>query len=409
MIKLVKGVALLSILLFFLGFIASYVINVDFVEKYIDDDGRVGEHVKIRIDIFQSQMLYLSLVFGLIGLLMLIFSKKLAKILDQKKEIIFNIFFLILVLITFLIIGEIILRVFFSQQIYSEYGNGPGGLKFLNNVEYNSFGFRDVEHNIGKADQSFRILIIGDSLTFGYGVDDFENVYPRILQKNLDNAYGKNKFEVITLAKGGYSTIDELKVLKSVGINLSPDLIILSYFTNDAEGPDSRVGFEKMFFHHYLLPYEAGSLFYTHSFVYYFLESRTKNLIRSLNIGKSNEDYVSHLYSDSNPFFKDHKQYLVDFIASGKSRKIPVILMNIPTLTDFEEYPFYFVNDYIENTARLNNTQYLDLLPYLTEYDSNTLTVSFMDGHMNELGNNITANAIFSFLNENKIIGNTKK
>jgi|TARA_B100002003_G_scaffold248023_1_gene280838 lysophospholipase L1-like esterase len=409
MINLTKGAIILSILLFISGLTISSVFDVDFVEKYIDDDGRIGEHVKIRISIFQNQMLYLSLFFGLIGILMLIFSKDLIRILNKKKALLINIIFLSVLLIGFLIVGEVILRVFFSQQIYSEYGSGPGGLKFINNVEYNSLGFRDIEHNTEKDDDISRILIIGDSFTFGYSIDDLKNVYPRILQKKLDDNYGKNKFEVITLAQGGYSTIDAVKAIKNVGINLSPDLIILGYYANDAEGPDSRVGFEKMFFHHYLIPYEAGSWLYTHSFFYYFLESRTKNLIRGYGLEKkSSKDYIAHLYSDSNPFFREHQGYLADFIDSGKRKGIPVVIMNIPVITDFNQYPFYFVNDYVENITISNGALYLDILPYLSEYGSNEVIASFMDSHINELGNNIIADALFDFLNENQLIGDTK-
>ena len=59
-INLVRGIALLFILFFFVGIVISYIFNVDFVEKNIDDDGRVGEHTKIRINIFQNQMFYLN-------------------------------------------------------------------------------------------------------------------------------------------------------------------------------------------------------------------------------------------------------------------------------------------------------------------------------------------------------------
>ncbi len=219
---MMKRIVSLFILLFLLGMTISYIFNVGFVEKYIDDDGRIGEHVKTRVYIFQNQMFYLSILFGLIGLLMLIFSKNLIKILDKKKVLLTNIIFLFVLLMAFFIIGEIVLRIFFSQQIYSEYGSGVGGLEFMESIKYNSWGFRDVEHDTEKDDDVFRILIIGDSFTLGYGIDDFEDAYPRLLQKRLGNDY-----EVITLAKAGYSTIDELDVLNSIGINLNPDLIVL--------------------------------------------------------------------------------------------------------------------------------------------------------------------------------------
>ena len=59
LLYLVKGIAVIIIVLFILGLSISYIFNVDFVEKYIDDDNRVGEHVRPRINIFQNQILFL--------------------------------------------------------------------------------------------------------------------------------------------------------------------------------------------------------------------------------------------------------------------------------------------------------------------------------------------------------------
>ena len=96
-----------------------------------------------------------------------------------------------------------------------------------------------------KNDNIFRIIITGDSFTMGMGIENCENVYPPVLQKKLDERYGKGKFEVINLAKSGYSTINVVDSIKDIGLKLDPDLIIYGYYPNDAEGPDSKRGFNK--------------------------------------------------------------------------------------------------------------------------------------------------------------------
>ena len=53
--------------------------EIHILEKYIDKDHRIGEHVKIRIGIFQQQMVYLSLLLGFIGFFVLLFFKELKK------------------------------------------------------------------------------------------------------------------------------------------------------------------------------------------------------------------------------------------------------------------------------------------------------------------------------------------
>lgn len=402
-INFVKLLAVIFLVLSVFGILASYIIDVDFVEKNIDKDGRIGEHVKTRITAFQSQAFSISLSIGILGILMLVFRKILNRWFKNNKGLLLNILLLIFIILFILIIGEVVLRVFLSDQIYSEYGYGPGSVKFLDSLEYNSFGFRDIGHNIQKEEGIFRIIAIGDSYTYGAGIDNIEDTYPKLLQSKLGS-----KYEVMTLAKGGYSTIDELKLLNEIGLGLNPDLIILGYHLNDAEGPGSRIGFEKMFYHHYVRPFELGNFLYTRSFMYYFLESRIKNLIRSKNLNElSYEDYVTHLYSDSNPFFEEHEGYLSNFISIAKENDIPVIIINAPTITNFNPYPFYYVNDYIEKIALSNGATYIDLLPHFSEYNPEDLRVSFMDSHLNELANDITSKVLFNHIS-NTTIQNVK-
>ena len=402
--------ALLLIVFSLLGFTISLLFNLNLLGDASEtEDITAKERLKIRNDIFQTQIFYLSIFFGLIGALVIIFPKRIVNLLNHNRELLMNILLLVVILIFLMVLMEIGLRIFFSQQIYEEYGFGPGTTEFHKNMKYNSLGFRDIEHNINKDKKTFRILVIGDSFTVGYGIDNPENVYTRVLQKKLDDTYVKYKFEVITLANGGYTTIDAVRTLKSLGLNFSPDLIILGYYANDVEGPDSMIGFEKMFFHHYLLPYEVGYWFYRNSFAYYFLESRFKNLLVSFGMGGDTyKDYISHLYSDSNPAFKEHKDYLSDFIKLGKNENIQVIVMNIPVISDFENYPFYYVDNYIENINLLKGSIYINLLPHFSIYNPDQLRVSFLDTHMNELGHNITANVIFNEIEDRGLIGNVE-
>ena len=313
---------------------------------------------------------------------------------DQKRVFV-NGIVLVSAIVLFLIVGEVLLRLFFSDMINSEYGHGPGMVDFMKKIEYNGLGYRDVEHTVSKPKDVFRIVIIGDSFTFGYGIENPDNIYPRLLQEKLDKRYGEGKFEVINLAKNGYSMMDAVRVQKDLALNLSPDILVLGYFINDAEGPGSRLGFEGIYAHGCLVPWKIGSRLYARSYMYYFVQSRIKRLCANLTV----KDYHVHLQSESNPFFGQHKELLELFIRTARESGIPVVILNIPMLSEFEEYPFYFVNDYIENITTSNDADYIDMLPYLAVYDEDELRVSIMDGHMNELGHTLTSDVLFNFLN----------
>lgn len=397
-----KWIGFFLIFISIIGLIISQTFNVTFVEKHIRTEGLL-EQSKMGVYIFQAQMFWLGVFFLILGFAFIIFNKRITVFAMKRKELLYGLLVIVGILILSAIAGEIIIRVFFSNQIYSEYGHGPGWKKLMDKVEYNSFGYRDVEHTIKKDEETFRIVILGDSLTFGAGIWETDNIYPRILQKKFDD-FEKNKVEVISLAKGGYSTTDELRILNNLALNLSPDLIVLAYFANDAEGPSSRAGFENLYFQHYMIPYVAGGWLYEHSMFYYFFESRIKNMIRSWDLeSKSYYDYTLHLFT-TNPFLETHKKILTYFLKIAQKNDIPVIVMHFPSITSFNEYPYLFVNDFVRELVTANNATYLDLLSGFSKYESEELRVSFMDGHINEFGHNLTAQILYETIEEGGFI-----
>lgn len=97
-------------------------------------------------------------------------------------------------------------------------------------VNTNQYCFRD-KHPLKKEPNSFRILALGDSFTFGNTVNENET-YPYLLEKKLNND-NKTNFEVINFGVGGFSTTEEYIVLKDFGINYQPDLILVGFYIND--------------------------------------------------------------------------------------------------------------------------------------------------------------------------------
>jgi hypothetical protein len=97
--------------------------------------------------------------------------------------------------------------------------------------EVNSLGLRDYEYQENKPDGSYRILMLGDSFTEGYGVE-LDETFSKLLEKKLNTALD-GKIEVINAGVSGYSPILELLYLKNKGLELKPDLVILNYTMTD--------------------------------------------------------------------------------------------------------------------------------------------------------------------------------
>jgi hypothetical protein len=95
----------------------------------------------------------------------------------------------------------------------------------------NSLGFRDVEHAKAKPNGVVRILVLGDSMTFGHGIADDE-----LWLRRMQELAGP-KIEVISMAQNGWSTADELYAFRHQGAGFDPDIVVIAVVDNDLAPP----------------------------------------------------------------------------------------------------------------------------------------------------------------------------
>jgi lysophospholipase L1-like esterase len=99
-------------------------------------------------------------------------------------------------------------------------------------ISYNERGLRD-RPILPKARDEFRILALGDSATFGWGVSQ-DQVFTVRLERMLQGRL-ERPVRVINSGVGGYNTVQELAYFRREGVTLQPDLVMLTYVENDIE------------------------------------------------------------------------------------------------------------------------------------------------------------------------------
>jgi hypothetical protein len=100
-------------------------------------------------------------------------------------------------------------------------------------VRINNLGFRDPrDYELKKAAGTFRILVFGDSVTFGHGAV-YETTYPFLLEGKLKAWRPDVRWEVWNLGVPGYNTGQELAYLQEVGGRYDPDLVVIGFYEND--------------------------------------------------------------------------------------------------------------------------------------------------------------------------------
>ncbi len=112
------------------------------------------------------------------------------------------------------------------------------------NFSTNAQGFRE-DHDIRrKPSGGFRVLCIGDSVTFGFRVPmafpdkphDFDHKlfpYPALCEKRLQAANSNRQVEVIPLAVPGYTSYQGLNLLRREIDSLKPDVVTVCFGWND--------------------------------------------------------------------------------------------------------------------------------------------------------------------------------
>ncbi len=325
------------------------------------------------------------------------------------KNIVLNFGLLFITLILILISAEVALRI--TYPFYKNYntemwryaselkmlsGNPDRGHEHAPNkssmlygvkITTNSLGFRsDREYSQPKGEKTTRILVIGDSITLGWGVE-YSQTYPKLLENFLDKDAKDRRYEVINTGVGNYNSVNELEMLKKY-IYLDPDIIVVGFYINDIE----KVKY----------PSKLSYFFMKNSYSYAFIGDKLINT----KFGKrySYKDYYSGLYRDE--YLRDRlRKALREIDAIGKERHTPVILMNIPEFHQFKDYPFPQVNSFLENDILIQTSvYYINLLPYFIEETPEKLWVSYEDPHPNPKGHEIIARSLYKFMQDKQII-----
>src|SRR3989344_4963490 len=97
--------------------------------------------------------------------------------------------------------------------------------EFIVNTTINSLGYRDSEFKIRKAKNIERIIFLGDSYVFGFGVE-LNEIFHQIIESRLGKS--NKSYEIINAGyKGQFSEDTQYLYLKNEGLKLNPDVIVL--------------------------------------------------------------------------------------------------------------------------------------------------------------------------------------
>lgn len=93
----------------------------------------------------------------------------------------------------------------------------------------NSLGLRDVAY---KPDADVKILLLGDSISWGDRMWNTKAIYPQLCECELTLETGR-EYEIVNSGVPGYCAYQELRMLRKLLPKVKPDMVILQFWVND--------------------------------------------------------------------------------------------------------------------------------------------------------------------------------
>jgi len=255
---------------------------------------------------------------------------------------------------------------------------------------YDANGMRRTSEFGAKQPNSFRIAIVGDSLTYGDGVEA-RHTYSAFLQRLLEQDYA---VEVLNLGSDGMQSEDVRNRVLEFLPRLQPDLVIYGVCHND------------------FLPAGVGQYAVNDAFALPLPDSLKRELasrsrlIRLMSDGYNaalmRAGYRADFFDD---ILKDFRNYQGRFAADTAAMNAYVLSQGLPPVVALvlDQFPLensrgHAITLAAERHLAAAGMTVLDTEPYYRRYDGQNLAVSRWEGHPNEIAHGIWARMLEAHL-----------
>lgn len=275
----------------------------------------------------------------------------------------------------------------------------------VNKILYkiNSQGLRDYEFSSYMNKNTYRVIILGDSYTFGWKVD-IENIFPKILETLL-NQDGYSA-QVINAGVYGYNTQLEVLFFKKYLLQYNPNLVIIAFFPNDTQTQGAVP----------MHPFYRHCESYYHSWFIEFIKSRINRFINRDKKnnpdcrGKEGDFYpikvrlanpcevpIEEAFSDTFFGYRRFKESLGEIKKLSDEKKFDLCLLILPDFAkNFNDYIQKNINEKVKEYSESIGIEAIDLYKYFKDKNNLELQLlEFADTHPNKIAHRILGDKLF--------------
>ena len=288
-------------------------------------------------------------------------------------------------------------------------------------LRISSAGLRDREFEAAKPPGTYRIGIIGDSITYGLTCEQ-KQAFPKQLERLLSSAGpDATRFEVLNLGVSGYNISQIVARLRTQGMPFDPDLVIYAYSLNDpqtfslelqgltAMREEAREKFR---------PSDAlrGLLSHSRLFLLAWQASQVQPWTRQVRPRHNSPDYTAVVNGEHVSYFEDlHRgeswelvrRGLSDLaVLSGDAGTPRILVATFPVFLGLSDpYPMRALHEKVLAEAQRQGLESLDLAPHYSPARHPDVESLFNDPfHPTPLGHLVAAYALLEWLRNAEIL-----
>jgi GDSL-like Lipase/Acylhydrolase family len=268
-------------------------------------------------------------------------------------------------------------------------------------IHINAAGQRDDRDLPTEKPQGvFRVVVLGDSFTFG-GKVPLEQSFSKSLERALGAFDRSGRYEVVNLAVPGYNTEQEMLALKEAGLPYHPDLVIVNYVLNDGGRMVQLIPRNSR------LPLGLRRVLKRSDLVQYVYAS-VKYLQYRLHGGASREADKYTELSAGTPGWEASRAALVEIARLASSARAATLVVVWPMLVDLgQDYPHRAKHEFVVSECRRLGIPVLDLLLTFEGRDASVLWAAKDDHHPNGTALGMGAEAVVRDLAAQRMLRST--
>lgn len=300
----------------------------------------------------------------------------------------------------FFLTGELFLRlVYWDGQSFSAH-TGPIVKRFERDFKFNRFDGPSRGPEPSGPKQGIRIVVQGDSITWGQGVKNEEHLFSSRL---LTKLRGTNlPVDMAVLALPGREIDAHVQQLKKWGHELQPDVIIYQWCINDIELKREDRPRRNRFWRH---PWFLHSMLLKSSYFWFFLDFSLDTLLPSTT--PSYETYISSHFKEGSEGWLLFERYFSDWAMSAKELTPYVIVVVYPHMSLKDGAPpairpaFADIHTRMLSLCRTTNLICVDLSTLVAKFnDSRAVKVTSFDDHPSIEVHRLVSEALYEIFRE---------